>query len=85
MGTYFEDDALSELMEWVRTDRKTAERIHTLIRDIHRNGAMSGIGKPERLRYRPAYSRRIDKANRLVYGIDGNGNLHIFSCKGHYE
>ncbi len=85
MSTQFEDDALAELMEWVRTDRKTAEKIHTLIKDIHRNGAMSGIGKPERLRYRPAYSRRIDKENRLVYDVDKNGNLHIFSCKGHYE
>ena len=85
MGVHFEDDALAELMAWMKKDRKTADRIHTVIKDIRRNGAMSGIGKPERLRHRPAYSRRIDKENRLVYDIDEKGNLHIFSCVGHYE
>lgn len=27
----------------------------------------------------------IDKANRLVYNIDEQGNLWIIACKGHYE
>jgi len=85
MGTNFEDEAFAELMEWMREDRKTAEKIHALIKDIHRNGAMTGIGKPERLKYRSAWSRRIDKENRLVYDVDDNGNVHIISCKGHYE
>ena len=85
MGTNFEDEAFAELMEWMRENRKTADKIHYLIKDIRRNGAMSGIGKPERLKYRNAWSRRIDKENRLVYDIDEDGNVHIFSCKGHYE
>ena len=44
-----------------------------------------GIGKPEPLKYRPAWSRRIDEVNRLVYNADDMQNLIIFSCKGHYE
>ncbi|MBR3722666.1 MAG: Txe/YoeB family addiction module toxin [Selenomonadaceae bacterium] len=85
MGVNFEDDALTELMDWMQDSRKTADKIHTLIKDIRRNGAMSGIGKPERLKYKDAWSRRIDKENRLVYNVDEHGNVHIFSCRGHYE
>ena len=46
---------------------------------------MKGIGKPEPLKYRPGYSRRIDEKNRLVYEIDELKNIKIISCKGHYE
>jgi len=43
---------------------------------------MNGISKPEPLRSRKAYSRRIDGANRLVYIGGENRNLTILSCKG---
>lgn len=46
---------------------------------------MKGIGKPEPLRHRSGYSRRIDAANRLVYEIDELQNIRIISCKGHYD
>ena len=46
---------------------------------------MQGIGKPEKLKNRPEYSRRIDEVNRLVYEIDELQNIRIVSCKGHYE
>ena len=85
MGVKFEDDAFRDLAEWANSDKRKFDRIATLIEDIHRNGAMKGIGKPERLKYRSAYSRRIDQEHRLVYEIDKNGELHILSCKGHYE
>ena len=44
---------------------------------------MKGIGKPESLKGRKAYSRRIDDGNRLIYIGDENRNLVILSCKGH--
>ena len=72
-------------MYWQQQDKKTLKRINALIKDIERNGALEGIGKPEPLKYRPGYSRRIDQANRFVYDIDANDNLYIYSCKGHYE
>ena len=31
---------------------------------------MKGIGKPEKLKSRDGYSRRIDETNRLVYDIE---------------
>jgi toxin YoeB len=44
-----------------------------------------GIGKPEPLKYQLAgkWSRRIDRANRLVYAVE-NKTLYIYSAKGHY-
>ena len=72
-------------MEWQTNDKRTAKRINELIKDIQRNGFMSGIGKPEVLKHRKTYSRRIDDSNRLVYIGDENQNLRILSCKGHYD
>lgn len=77
--------AWAEYLAWQQEDKKTLKRINMLIRDIGRNGLRLGIGKPEPLKYRPAWSRRIDDANRLVYNADENGNIIIFSCKGHYK
>lgn len=42
------------------------------------------LGKPEALKYRKGFSRRIDETNSLVYAIDENGVLWIISCRGHY-
>jgi len=66
-------------------DKKTLIKINNLIKDIERNGLVDGIGKPEPLKYRKAWSRRIDKENRLIYNHDERGNLIIIACKGHYE
>ncbi|MEY8235283.1 type II toxin-antitoxin system YoeB family toxin [Lachnospiraceae bacterium 66-29] len=66
----FSPDAMAEFMDWIKKDKKTANKIYSLIEDIRRNGAMQGIGKPESLKHRPGYSRRIDEKNRLVYDID---------------
>ncbi len=85
MGTSFEDVALAQLMQWVKDDKKVADKIYKLIQDIHRNGMATGIGKPEHLKYHDGWSRRIDHENRLVYDTDKNGDLRILSCKGHYE
>ncbi len=85
MGTLFEDDALGHLMYWAQHDRKTVKKIQNLINDIQRNGLSKGIGHPEPLKYRPGWSRHIDHENRLIYDTDREGNLCIFSCKGHYE
>ena len=85
MGIMFEDDALEQLLYWMKQDRKLARKIHDIIKDIRRNGLSKGIGHPEPLKYRPGWSSHIDHANRLIYDMDDRGNIHIFSCKGHYE
>jgi toxin YoeB len=85
MTLTFTEDAWKEYMEWLSEDKKTLKRINELIKDIQRNGFLKGIGKPEILKSRKAYSRRIDDFNRLVYIGDENQNLKILSCKGHYD
>jgi len=85
MSIQWEDDAQDELFDWVATDRKTALRIRTLIHDMQRNGPSRGIGKPEPLRHKKGWSRRIDEHNRLVYTQNKDGVIVIVSCKGHYE
>lgn len=85
MSSIFADEAWEEYVEWQIKDKKIAIKINELIKDINRNGLDKGIGKPEPLRYRKAWSRRITDEHRLVYNFDENKNLIILSCKGHYE
>lgn len=85
MSNIFADDAWEDYIDWQLRDKKIVLRINELIKDIHRNGLNQGIGKPEPLRYRKAWSRRITQEHRLVYNFDEDKNLIILSCKGHYE
>lgn len=85
MNKLWSDRAWEEYLYWQIQDKKTLKKINELVKDIERNGVLVGIGKPEALKYRKAYSRRIDQTNRLVYDVDDTGNLWIISCKGYYE
>ena len=76
-----------EFERFTKTNPRFALKIAVLIDDIQRHPA-SGIGKPERLKYKliPTYSRRINDKDRLVYEYDENvGIIKVLSCKGHYE
>ncbi|MCI9487317.1 MAG: type II toxin-antitoxin system YoeB family toxin [Lachnospiraceae bacterium] len=57
----FSPDAMAEFLDWIKKDKKTANKIYSLIEDIRRNGAMQGIGKPEPLKL-PKY--QIGRQNR---------------------
>ncbi len=81
MNKIWSDLAWDEYLQWQMLDKKTLKKINALIKDIERNGLSEGIGKPEPLKYRKAWSRRIDQ----VYNFDAQQNLLIISCKGHYE
>ena len=81
----FTAEGFSDYVYWQTQDKKTLKKINSLLEDIKRNGAMQGIGKPEPLKHRKGYSRRIDDVNRLVYDIDNLENIKVISCKGHYE
>ena len=85
MNKIWSDIAWDEYLYWQMMDKKTVKKINTLIKDIECNGLSTGIGKPEPLKYRKDWSRRIDLEHRLIYNQDENGNLLIISCKGHYE
>ena len=81
----FTTEGFRDYVYWQTQDKKTLKKINSLLEDIKRNGAMQGIGKPEPLKHREGYSRRIDDVNRLVYDIDNLENIKVISCKGHYE
>ena len=85
MNKLWGDVAWEHYLYWQNEDSKTLSKINKLIKDIERNGASKGIGKPEKLKHKDGWSRRIDETNRLVYKIDERGYLHILACKGHYE
>ena len=84
MKISFSIQAWEEYLYFQSQDKKTLKKINELIKDIERNGVLNGIGKPEALKHRKGYSRRIDEKNRLIYEII-NGQLYILNCKGHYE
>ncbi|MCL1855698.1 MAG: Txe/YoeB family addiction module toxin [Clostridia bacterium] len=80
----FAERAWEEYLYWQENDKKILKRINLLLKDIVRNGN-NGIGKPESLRHRDGWSRRIDDVNRLVYQLKENGSVEILQCKGHYD
>ena len=79
------DDAWEEYLYWQGQDKKTIKRINALIKDIDRNGPISGIGSPEALKgdLQGYYSRRINEKDRLVYKLQ-EGRIFILQCKEHY-
>ena len=84
MDKTFHDRGFNDYKYWQDNNKKTLDRINDLIKDIERNGAAKGIGKPEKLKYCDFWSRRIDDKNRLIYNIKNN-TLIIEACKGHYD
>ncbi len=80
------DDAWDDYLYWQTQDKKTLKRINALIKDIERNGVLSGIGEPEALKgnLNGEFSRRINEKDRLVYHTKSD-RIYIVSCRGHYD
>lgn len=81
----FQEAAWEEWRYWLSHNPKMLKRIDQLLKDIARGG-YEGLGKPEPLKgdMSGLWSRRIDKCNRLVYGIEGE-IVVIDSCQGRYD
>ena len=77
--------ARDELRQWKQENKKIAERIFELLKDIQIQ-PYTGLGKPEALKYGLTgwWSRRIDRVNRLVYTVTSD-SIIVMSCKYHYE
>lgn len=65
------ETAWDDYLYWQQTDKAMLKRVNRLIKDIKRH-PFTGIGDPEPLKYNFSgyWSRRIDKANRLVYKVE---------------
>jgi len=84
MKLIFSEQAWDDYLFWQKNDRKTLERINTLIREIQRQ-PFAGIGKPEPLKHALAgyWSRRINDEHRLIYKVSDAGLL-IAQLRYHY-
>ena len=84
MKLIFSEHAWDDYLFWQKSDRKTLERINTLIREIQRQ-PFAGIGKPEPLKHALAgyWSRRINDEHRLIYKVSDAGLL-IAQLRYHY-
>lgn len=85
VNVVFTPTAWEHYTNWQQEDKKIVKRINDLIKDIERNGLLKGTGKPEALKHKKACSRRITDEHRIIYNMDNNHNLIIYSCKYHYD
>lgn len=85
MNSIFTEKGWKDYLSWQNEDKKILKRINTLLADIQRNGMDSRMGKAEILKNKEGYSKRIDKANRLVYTFNTNGDVVVLACRGHYQ
>ncbi len=79
-------EAEKERKAWVKRDRKVAEKIEDLLREVAEDPYF-GKGKPEPLKYELAecWSRRINRKDRLVYRVNEEaGVVEVLSMMGHY-
>lgn len=85
MDIVFTQAAWKDYLYWQQNDKSILKKINQLIEDIRRD-PISGLGKPEPLKYRLAgfYSRRITQEHRLVYKIERDNVLQIISVRYHY-
>ena len=84
MKVHFTEKGWEEYVALQLNDRAALRRINQLIREIQRD-PYAGLGQAEALRYELSgyWSRRIDRANRLVYSVEAD-LLTIVQCSGHY-
>lgn len=78
------ENAWEDYLYWQSADKTTLKRINSLIRDIARQ-PYTGPGAPEPLKHGLSsyWSRRIDRAHRLVYRVV-DGTILIVQCRYHY-
>lgn len=84
MNLVFSQHGWEDYLYWQRTDRRTLQRINTLIREIQR-APFEGMGSPEPLRHGLSgyWSRRITDEHRLVYQVEED-SLCIVQLRYHY-
>ncbi|WP_132540878.1 Txe/YoeB family addiction module toxin [Rhodovulum euryhalinum] len=88
MKLIFSDHAWRDYLSWRDSDAKVFDRLNELIKETKRT-PFKGNGKPEPLKGDLSgwWSRRITKADRLVYRVSGSGEsqaLEIAQCRYHY-
>ncbi len=88
MRLVFSTRAWEDYLHRQATDPNVLERLNLLIRECQRT-PFTGTGRPEPLRgdLRGWWSRRVTIEDRLVYRVNGSGDvqaLEIAQCRYHY-
>ena len=86
MEIIYTEKAIDDIIYWKKKrNDKIQIRISELVDSIEID-PFKGIGKPEPLKYQLSgkWSRRIDKANRIIYEVTEE-LIIIHSLKGHYD
>ena len=86
MEIVFIGKAEKDLNYWKRSGNTSVlKKIRKLFESVQKS-PFSGIGKPEPLKYELTgkWSRRITRADRMVYAIQDQ-KIKVYSLKGHYE
>ncbi|MGK7923958.1 MAG: Txe/YoeB family addiction module toxin [Spirulina sp.] len=80
----FDPNFLEDLTYWVKTSRKTALRLLSLVAEIERT-PFEGTGKLEPLKYKDAniWSRRLTEKDRIVYVVDRD-RIEFLQGRYHY-
>ena len=81
----FSSEGWQDYLYWQTQDRKTLKRINALLASIQRDEPENGLGKPEPLRHKPGWSRRINAKDRILYHLVESGDIRVTSLRGHYE
>ncbi len=83
----FTEKALEDIEFFKKTGNiKLLKKIYLLLDQITQT-PFEGIGKPEPLKHHLSgfWSRRIDREHRIIYKVENEKIIIIFSTKGHYE
>jgi toxin YoeB len=80
----FQPEFIDDLKYWVKTDRKIALRVFSIIEAVIRD-PFRGIGKPEPLKYlaEGAWSRRLTHEHRIVYLVSRE-RIDFLQARYHY-
>lgn len=84
MKLVFSENAWEDYLYWLKTDKKTLDRINKLIKETNRE-PFEGIGKPEALKHSLAgyWSRRINEEDHMAYKVTDDALL-IAQLRYHY-
>lgn len=88
MKITFSANAWEDYQYWASNDDAVLKRLNDLIKECSR-APFKGTGKPEPLKgdLQGWWSRRLTKADRIVYRVQGSGKdqaLEIAQCRFHY-
>ena len=85
-GVVFHGNAWEHYEKMCEDDNHARKKFHKIIKEMRRGDPSSGSGKPEPLKHNleGAWSRRLNKKDRIVYYFDDDF-IGIYSIGGHYE